>query len=101
MLLQKSPDHIPPASTTEEHFTEPFSVTTVETAPVVVSIPRTAVFSRIIAPFAWAARAMAGAAIDGSARPSERVYRAPAQCLVLPGSSSFASAAEMMRESTP
>ena len=48
----------------------PFSVTTAETRPAVVSMPRTAQPVSTEAPARRAARAIAGAAFCGSARPS-------------------------------
>ena len=65
-----SRDQIPPASTTPSQAMRPFSVTTPEIRPPVVSIPRTAQFVSTVAPCACAPRAIAGAARCGSARPS-------------------------------
>ena len=63
-------DQAPPARITVLHCTEPFSVTTADIRPPLVSTPRTAVYVKTLAPSRRAARAMAGAAIVGSARPS-------------------------------
>ena len=63
----------PPASTTLSQAIDPFSVTTPDTLPPAVSMPRTAQRVKTLAPLARAARAMAGAAFTGSARPSDCV----------------------------
>ena len=68
-LPQKSRDQAPPARTTLSQRMRPSSVTTPETRPASVSIPRTAQPVRIFAPRLRAAVAIAGAALRGSARP--------------------------------
>ena len=76
--------HAPAAHSTVDARMRPCSVTTAETRPAVVSIPRTAQEVRIVAPSRAAARANAGAALCGSARPSLAVYRAPRQHAAAP-----------------
>ncbi len=71
-LPQNSRDQAPPASTTASQAMRPFSVTTPDTRPAWVSMPRTAHSVRIVAPASRAASAIAGAAWEGSARPSRR-----------------------------
>ena len=69
-LPAKSRDQAPPASTTLAQRIGPCSVTTPLTRPPAVSIPRTAQLVRMCAPARAAARAIAGVALVGSARPS-------------------------------
>ena len=72
-LWQKRRDQAPPASTTVSQAIDPFSVTTLETRPAAVSSPRTAQPVMMRAPLARAPSAIAGAASNGSARPSSSV----------------------------
>ena len=76
---QKTEDQAPAAHSTVDVRIVPCSVTTPDTRPALRSSPRTAQEVSIVAPFAPAARAIAGAALCGSARPSLWVYSAPAQ----------------------
>ena len=69
----------PAAHKTVDVFIVPLSVTTADTAPPDVSIPRTAQAVKTFAPCCTAALAIAGVARCGSARPSLSVYIAPAQ----------------------
>ena len=75
----------PAATITVLHLTLPRSVTTPLTRPACVSIVRTAVLVKSWAPSPLAARAIAGAASVGSARPSEGVNSPPFQLVVHPG----------------
>ena len=62
--------HAPPAHTAVLHLIKPLSVTTPEMAPAVVSRVRTAQPSIMLTPIFCTARASAGTARSGSARPS-------------------------------
>ena len=96
---QNIDDQAPAAHSTTEVLIVPCSVTTAETRPAADSIPRTAHAVRIVAPSRAAARAIAGAALCGSARASLGVYIAPAQRAVAPGTISLMPSASMMRVS--
>src|SRR5262245_55063368 len=69
-LSQKRRDQAPPASTAALQGIRPFSVITAEMRPPDVSIPRAAQFCITRPPDRCTARAIAGVALDGSARPS-------------------------------
>jgi len=69
-LPANSRDHAPPASTTVLQRMGPRSVTTPLIRPADSSTPRTAQLVSTLAPARTAARAIAGAALNGSARPS-------------------------------
>ena len=78
-LPENSELQTPAAQTTAEVRMRPCSVTTAETRPAAVSTPRTAQWVATETPWRAAARAMAGVARAGSARPSLAVKSAPAQ----------------------
>jgi hypothetical protein len=100
MLPQNSRDQAPPASTTASQAICPFSVTTPETRPPCVSMPRTAHSVSTVAPAARAASAIAGAACEGSARPSLGVCIAAMKFPDAPGRSVSMSAPRSRRAST-
>ena len=93
-------DQAPPASTTRSARTGPDSVCTPQTLPFWMSTVRTAQFSVIETPRRFAARASAGTATDGSARPSLGVCIPPIQRPSTPGAASRASSGESMRVSS-
>ena len=75
-LAQNKLVQAPPATITVSQAMRPRSVTTPATRPAARSMPRTAHCANITAPLRCAARAMAGAAFCGSARPSQATYSA-------------------------
>ena len=93
-------DHAPPASTTRSARTGPRSVCTPRTWPLAVSTVRTAQCSVTDTPAPRAARASAGTATNGSARPSLGVSMPPTHCPSTPGAVARASSAESMRVSS-
>ena len=66
-------DHTPAATTTAWQAIVPFSVTTPDTLPAALSTVRTAHSVSTVPPSRSNALATAGAALSGSARPSEGV----------------------------
>ncbi len=74
---QKSRVQAPAAQMTAFAATAPCSVTTPDTHPAEVSMPRTAARLTMLAPARTAPRAIAGAARPGSARASLAVKSAP------------------------
>jgi hypothetical protein len=99
-LPQNRRDQAPAANTTEPQAIGPLSVITLTTRPAAVSMPRTAQPVRMLAPWRRAARAIAGAAICGSALPSLAVKSAPAYSFAMPGKSRAISALPMIRLSS-
>src|SRR5579862_5661688 len=79
VVLANSALHAPPVSTTESAAIRPRSVHTPDTLPPLISRPRAAQFWSTLAPDFCAPRAMAGAALEGSARPSVADHRPPTQ----------------------
>src|SRR5690625_2416323 len=83
-------DHMPPATTAASQSTVPFSVTTAETFPPEVSMPRTAQSWQIFTPMLRAYSAKVGPAIGGSKPPSVSRYIAAFQSVAVgPPSLSF------------
>ena len=78
----------------------PFSVTTPQMRPALVSTPRTAQPSSTMPPARRTCAVIAGTAFCGSARPSVGVYSAPLVGTASPGYSPRTSASEIMRLST-
>ena len=94
-------DQTPPAMITLPVFMLPFSVMTPLTAPPWRSIPRTAQDCSNVAPFTRAARAMAGAARQGSMAAPLTWCRALCHPLPRAGSRAPICLSVNMRASTP